>query len=102
MGHRSEKPVSAFGQCLDEPRPRDTVAEKFAESVDGLVDPTVEVDVSIWRLNGIAQFFSGDHIAARRDDQRQHVKRLPLNAQGPSSLLQRVSAATDVKVAKGV
>ena len=97
-----EKPVSGLGQRLDEPRPRDTVAEKLPQPVDRLVDPTIEVDVSVFRPYRVAKFFSGDHAAARRDQQQQHVERLPLKAQASSTFTQLVRATVELEVAERV
>src|SRR2546422_922692 len=72
------KAISPLGKRLDETRFVGTVPESFAQSVDGFVQPTIEVTEGALRPQLLSEFFPGNSLAGMLQQQHERLKRLVL------------------------
>ena len=79
--HRSDEAVAPASQRLNVARTGSGIAQRLAHFVDGRIQAVVEVDKRIGGPKFLLQFFSRDHIAGAFQQERQHLERLPLQAQ---------------------
>jgi hypothetical protein len=72
----SDKSISAFGQRLDEARGVGRVSQGVPQAIDGLVEPSIEVDEGVSRPQLLLQLVTCDDLARLGEEQREDRKRL--------------------------
>jgi hypothetical protein len=73
---RSDEPIAAFRQCLNQPRLIRGVAEGFADAINRLVQPSIEVDEGVRRPQALLKGFARDQLPGLVEQHRQDLKGL--------------------------
>ena len=85
---RSDKAVSAAGDCLDKTRAGGGISEGLADLVDGGVQAVIEVDESVGGPELLLQLLAGDDLAGAVEQESQDLERLSLEAEPHAILAQ--------------
>src|SRR5437867_6044859 len=72
------KAISPLGKRLDETRFVGAVPESFAQSVDGFVQPAIEVTEGALRPQLLSEFFPCNNLTGMLQQQYERLKRLAL------------------------
>src|SRR3954471_10008640 len=91
-GDLPNKPVSAPGKSLNEPRIARGISQRLANLVDGCVEPMFEVDERVRWPEALAKLFARDQVSRTSKQRRQNLERFLLELQ-PMTLPSQLSAA---------